>query len=71
MKIKTGERILPRQMLGAKDIMGLLGISESKAYDCIRRMNEELEGHGYLIIRGKVPVEYFKTKFYGIKVDAE
>jgi len=71
MEIKTGERILPRQMLGARDIVELLGISESKAYDCIRRMNEDLESQGYLIIRGKVPIEYFKTKFYGIKVDAE
>lgn len=49
----------------AKEIAGLLGISEGKAYKIIRQMNEELKSKGYITIAGRVPRAYFNEKWYG------
>lgn len=59
------QRRAARQMLGAKDVMAALGVSESKAYGYIRQMNTELEEKGYITVRGKVPAAYFRERFYG------
>ena len=37
----------------ANDIMKILGVGRSKAYEIVRVMNEELENAGYNIIKGK------------------
>jgi hypothetical protein len=31
----------------------------------LREMNKELAGKGFLTIAGKIPVEYFREKWYG------
>ena len=49
----------------ANEIMEILGIGRSKAYDVVREMNQELENAGYNVIKGKVPVRYFQKKYYG------
>lgn len=49
----------------AGEIAEMLGISTGKSYKILQQMNEELEKKGYLTIRGKIPVEYFKEKWYG------
>lgn len=38
----------------ADDLIGLLGISRSKAYQMIRSLNAELEANNYITIPGKV-----------------
>lgn len=55
----------------AGEIMGILGIGRSKAYEIVRQMNEELEKAGYNIIKGKVPVRYFQKKYYGCEMNLE
>lgn len=49
----------------AGEIAEMLGVSTGKSYKILQQMNEELEKKGYLTIRGKIPVEYFKEKWYG------
>ncbi|MDD3417376.1 MAG: ICEBs1 excisionase [Lachnospiraceae bacterium] len=49
----------------ANEIATMLGISMGKAYKILREMNEELSAKGFLTISGKVPVAYFKEKWYG------
>lgn len=49
----------------AAEIAEMLGISKGKAYKILRGMNADLENHGYLTISGKIPVQYFKEKWYG------
>lgn len=46
------------------DIKEMLGISESKAYKIIQQLNKELKEKGYITIAGRVPVKYFKEKYY-------
>ena len=46
---------MSRQTYNAKELGEVLGCSESKAYQCIRQMNDELKEKGFLVLRGKVP----------------
>ena len=49
----------------AEDIAKMLGVSMGKAYKILREMNKNLASKGFLTIAGKIPVEYFKEKWYG------
>ena len=49
----------------AEDIAKMLGVSMGKSYKIQREMNKELAGKGFLTIAGKIPVEYFREKWYG------
>lgn len=64
---KAGER-MNKQYITAKEISGMLGVSNSKAYAIIRELNAELKERGYLTIPGKVSRAFFNEKWYGAKV---
>lgn len=55
-----------RQTYNAKELGAVLGVSESKAYQFIRQMNEELTKEGFLTCRGKVPRAYAEKRFFGL-----
>ena len=55
----------------ANEIMEILGIGRSKAYDIVREMNQELENAGYNVIKGNVPVRYFQKRYYGCEMKVE
>ncbi|MGL4902371.1 hypothetical protein [Cetobacterium sp.] len=46
-----------------EDVVTLLSISRTKAYKIIKQLNTELESKGFITIRGKVPIRYFKERF--------
>ena len=54
----------------AADIAAMLGISMGKSYKILREMNRDLAGRGFLTIAGKIPVEYFREKWYGTAKEA-
>lgn len=58
---------MSRQTYNAKELGKLLGVSESKAYQFIRQMNDELRGKGYLVVRGKIPAAYVSERFFGVQ----
>ena len=60
---------MTKQFYIAKDLQELLSVSESKAYELIRTMNEELQSQGYLTVRGRIPVAYVKKRFFGVAAD--
>lgn len=62
---------MSRQVYGAKDLGELLGVSDSKAYDLIRTMNEELKQKGFITLRGRIPAAYVQERFFGIKATGE
>lgn len=62
---------MERQTYGAKDLSELLGVSESKAYQYIKIMNNELKEKGFLTVRGKVPAVYVQERFFGIQAAGE
>lgn len=47
------------------DVAQMLGVSKSKAYTIIRKLNEELEAKGFITMHGKVSRQYFSEKIYG------
>lgn len=38
-----------------KDVMAITGVKESKAYNLIKQVNNELHKQGYITLRGKAP----------------
>ncbi|MFI3255000.1 MAG: DNA-binding protein [Eubacteriales bacterium] len=44
-----------------------LGVSKSQAYKVVRKLNEELESRGFLVVAGKVSRQFFEERFYGLK----
>lgn len=55
------------QYITANEVGEALGISRSKAYQIVRRLNKELAEMGYITVAGKCPMQYFKQKYYGFQ----
>lgn len=53
---------MEKQFYKAKDLAELLQVSESKSYDLIRQMNQELKEKGYIIINGRIPASYARER---------
>ena len=48
----------------ASELAEMLGVSVGHAYKIIRKLNQELEKNGFLVIAGKVPRRYFEKRWY-------
>ena len=49
----------------ASELAEMLGVSVGHANKIIRKLNQELEKNGFLVIAGKVPRRYFEKRWYG------
>lgn len=58
---------MKKQYLTAKEIAETMGVSDGKAYAIIRDLNKELKEAGYLTVSGKVPIAFFKKKYFGFE----
>ena len=47
-----------------EDIMHILDVKETKAYEIIRQLNTELEQQGKLTVAGRVSRKYFEERIY-------
>lgn len=56
---------MAREFITAAEVAEVLGISSTKGYEIIRKLNKELEEQGYITVRGKVPKKYFSQRIYG------
>lgn len=45
-----------------EDVMSILGVGKSKAYQIMKQFNEELEGEGYFTVTGRVSKGYFDSR---------
>lgn len=54
-----------KTIITCKDVKEIMQVSESKAYQIIKQLNDELKANGYITIAGKVPAKYFyeRTKY--------
>ena len=50
--------------LYVEDVMQILGVGQSKAYQIMRHINKELEAEGFETISGRVSEARFREKFY-------
>ena len=52
-------------VLYVEDVMDILGIGQTKAYQIIRKLNDEIEAAGYFRpVGGRVSEAYFRERFY-------
>ncbi len=58
-------------MMYAEGISRELGISKGYAYKIIKELNQELKEAGFIVIFGRVPRAFWKTKFYGNRTQIE
>ena len=59
--VNTNKRIY----FSAADIAELLGVSKTSAYGIIRRLNDELDKKGFIVLQGKISKVYFNERWYG------
>lgn len=52
----------------AKEVQEMLGVSRGKAYQVVRKLNEELQKMGFIVVAGKVPKKFFDEHFYGMEL---
>lgn len=52
----------------AKEVQEILGVSRGKAYQVVRKLNEELQHSGFIVVAGKVPKKFFDDHFYGLSL---
>lgn len=50
--------------LNVHDVMALLDVSQSKAYQIIKELNNEMATKGYLTVNGKVNRRYLMERCY-------
>lgn len=62
---------MKKQYMTATEVAEVVGVSLGKAYQLIRDMNKELKEDGYLTVSGKVPIAYFRKKYYGFEQETE
>ena len=60
---------LKNGFLTAEEVMDILQVKQSKAYQIIRQLNKELSGMGLITVPGRVDANYFKKKlFYEVNI---
>lgn len=53
------------QMIGAEEVAKALNTSKGYAYKVIRKLNDEMEEEGMLVVKGKVSADYFAERYFG------
>lgn len=49
----------------ANQISEMLDISKTRAYNIIKKLNDELEKKGFIVVQGKISKVYFNERWYG------
>lgn len=52
--------------ISAKEVARELEVSDSFAYRLVRKLNDELEKQGFVVVKGKISRKYFEERVYGI-----
>ena len=55
---------LKNGFLTAEEVMDILQIKQSKAYQIIRQLNKELSGMGLITVPGRVDANYLRKKLF-------
>lgn len=50
--------------IDVKEVMVLLNIKQSRAYEIIRTLNKELTAQGYYTVSGRVSKDYLMERMY-------
>lgn len=53
------------QTIGAEEVAKALNTLKGYAYKVIRKLNDEMEEKGMLVVKGKVGADYFAERYFG------
>ena len=51
-----------KMYLTAEDVSNILNVSRTTAYGIMRKLNEQLEAKGYMVVRGRLSRKYFEEQ---------
>ena len=57
-----------KPFLNVEDVMAIMEIAKSTAYQLIRQLNHELKDNGYITMQGRISTQYFYERC-GIAVE--
>lgn len=49
----------------ADEVAADFGVSRTKAYEIVKKLNKELDKRGFLTVAGRVSRQYYMERFYG------
>ena len=52
--------------ISAREVARELEVSDSFAYRLVRKLNDELEKQGFVVVKGKISRKYFEERVYGM-----
>ena len=52
--------------ISAKQVARELEVSDSFAYRLVRKLNDELEKQGFVVVKGKISRKYFEERGYAM-----
>ena len=52
--------------ISAKEVARELEVSDSFAYRLVRKLNDDLEKQGFVVVKGKISRKYFEERVYGM-----
>ena len=52
--------------ISAKEVARELEVSDSFAYRLVRKLNDELEKQGFVVVKGKISRKYSEERVYGM-----
>ena len=52
--------------ISAKEVARELEVSDSFDYRMVRKLNDELEKQGFVVVKGKISRKYFEERVYGM-----
>jgi len=55
-----------KRFLNAHDVAEYMDISVPKAYEIIRKLNDQLDKKGYITVAGKISRIFFEERVYGV-----
>lgn len=58
--------MVSKLFISAKEVARELEVSDSFAYRLVRKLNDELEKQGFVVVKGKISRKYFEERVYGM-----
>ena len=62
---------MENKFMRVEEVAAELGVSASYAYKVIRRLNDELKSKGFVTIAGRINMQYFNERVYGLGKDGD
>lgn len=59
---RSKKEMTDKLFMDVEDVKEVLEVSDGKAYQIIKMLNQELKEQGYMVVQGKINTKYFLKK---------